>query len=120
MHAKYGRRAFTESNFLRTDSWTEAVTGIRTPANGIVMTKALIIPERGRVIQFHPGAGVDLPAHSLVTIRTYYRVTDCLRATTGALPIVIHLRRLWLNTTVSYQGHSTDFPDAGKACGLYH
>jgi hypothetical protein len=78
------------------------------------------IPVNGRAIAFKSGAGITLPAHSLVTIRTVYRVTDCKNATGGALPIVVHLRHLWLNSTVSYQDHGFDFPDAGRACGLYH
>lgn len=122
MHAQYGRRVFTESNMMRTDAWTETITGITTPANGIAITKTTVIPSNGPAIAFRPGATITLPAHSLVTIRTVYRVTDCKHATaTGSpLPIVVSLRRLWLNNTVSYHDQGTDYPDAGKACGFYN
>lgn len=122
MHARYGSHVFTESNAMRTDDWAETITGITTPADGIVTTKTTVSPVNGRAIAFRPGAGVTLPAHSFVTIQTFYRVTDCRHATmTGSpLPIVVHLRRLWMNSTVSYQDHGLDYPDAGKACGFYH
>lgn len=29
-------------------------------------------------------------------------------------------RRRWFTTVLSYQDNGTDFPDAGRACGLHH
>jgi len=119
MHARYASRTFTESNTLKTGTWAERVTGIETPGHGIVMTRAVLIPSNGPGIVYRPGTAVALPGHSLVTIRTSYRVVDCKHATLGPLPIIVHLRHLWITASVSYQDHGVDFPDAGRACGLY-
>ena len=110
-------RTFAQTTYLDNPMLDMELTGATASARGVKLIKTEIIDSHGRVTM--PGSAVPLAMGATVGIEMLFRVTDCQNPTYGPIPVLVHLRRLWLNGTETVTDHGQLFPDAGAACGMY-
>jgi hypothetical protein len=122
MRANYGGRTFSQTVVIDGGGRGERITGISVVAKGMVLVGPATISSPTMAPR-DASRGANFPAHSRLRIETHFRVTQCQhpsRFTFGPIPLRIQVQRLWFTRTDTVVDHGEMFPDAGKACGLYH
>jgi hypothetical protein len=121
MHAVYGARTFSQTVIVNGGGWDERIIGVSVSGTGIALVGPVTISARGMAPR-DASHGMDFRANARLSITAHFRVSDCQdpHLATGPIPLRIHVQRLWFSATDTVVDHGQDFPDAGKACGLYH